>query len=272
MSFTLDDLESACAQYESKFHNGRPCHGVRNMLFALMGGRKKLSTKRRVDKLASPAEDTATVKLPRTQEDDTTNANDTTNEDELVDESQAAQAYDDLANAMLTMRHKTPQDVQASFGKDQLDEDKDKDQPSQQNEQVEQDDLTQYIDSVRRINDPAPRLEAYLSRVFLYYRLMHKLKFIRSNKVVEPWSAMPWHCDAWIMVLMDFCDFFMRSNEASLLKTNPLTMVKYFFQIRQVIANYDLLQNNKYAFLDAAQAKAWMILLSQAQSKTPKLQ
>lgn len=112
-----------------------------------------------------------------------------------------------------------------------------------------------YMELLHQLNDETPLIQDYLNRRHLYYRLMHQFGFLKSDgQVAKPWSAMPWHCDAWQMVLMDYCSLFMKQT---VIKYNPLTMLQYLIQIRQIISSYELLENLPFDYLRAVESKFW---------------
>jgi len=276
MSFSINDLENACKEYETRFYHGQKCPGVRKMLVdVIQGGRVSLPEKRKLPKTSQHRERIQVEKMKlveRSPEQLEALMKQHLKDGQTPTKEEAEmgpEQLDVLANQYLKAS-KTPKKEKAKEAEEAEEAKKakgtEKTGKAKTKAEVETHaNISNYVQLIMKLNDPDRHRKEFMKRRLLHYQLFHMFGFIKNGHIRKPWSPMIWDLMVWNWVVEDFATSLVMNIGVTVhlrggknIDIDIMEVVKYVLEIREVISNDPFLPLMNFPMLEALEKKVFL--------------
>ena len=254
MSYTVDELEAACTQFEQEFFGGQACQSVRNVLVSVIRGGHRIP-KRKAKRSSSK------TKKPRLEKFVKKNLRKRSFAEFEKKTSQAKKRARSKSSESVKGGQDTPEQAtktSSSAPKKTIEANGSASKPLSSG-------LPTYMDLLEQVNGPQKRMEIMMKRIYFQYEFLIS-RIFKDGEIRRPLANSLVCLNAWYMVIEDLCESLVAERGVRVLSggeipTDLESVLKGIQQISTIIQEYSYLQACSWPMLSALIQKVFLTYL-----------
>ena len=258
MSYTIDELETACKQFENDFFGGEACQSVRNVLVSVIRGGHRIPKR----KATPPSSNKKKPKLEefikrnirkRTYQEFNKKASNQTKKNAHNESVKGGQDTPEQAS-------KTPSSSKntSSSSTKTIISNESKHKPLTTG-------IPTYMELLEQVNGPQKRMEIMMKRIYFQYEFLMP-RIFKNGEIRRPLANSLVCLIAWYMVIEDLCESLVAERGVTVLSGGEITtdlesVLKGIQQISTIIQEYSYLQSCPWPMFRALIQKVFLTYL-----------
>jgi hypothetical protein len=261
MSYTVDELEAACKQFEQEFFGGQACQNVRNVLVDVIRGGHRIPKPPKHSKRKAQSS-SRKKKKPKFEDYVKRNIRKRTYPDFEKKISQANKRARSKSNESVKGGQDTPEQAtktpSSSVPKKTVVSNESASKPLSTG-------LPTYMELLEQVNGPQKRMEIMMQRIYFQYEFLIP-RIFKNGEIRRPLANSLVCLIAWYMVIEDLCESLVAERGVSVLSGGEMTtdlesVLKGIQQISTIIQEYSYLQSCPWPMFRALIQKVFLTYL-----------
>lgn len=262
MSYTVDELEAACKQFEQDFFGGQACQNVRNVLVDVIRGGQRIPKPPKPSKRKAQSS-SSKKKKPKFEEFVKRNIRKRTYQEFEKKTSQANKRARSKSTESVKGGQDTPEETtktpsSSSVTKKTVVANGSSSKPLSTG-------LPTYMELLEQVNGPQKRMEIMMQRIYFQYEFLMP-RIFKNGEIRRPLANSLVCLIAWYMVIEDLCESLVAERGVSVLSGGEMTtdlesVLKGIQQISTIIEEYSYLQSCPWPMFRALIQKVFLTYL-----------